>query len=106
MKNTTENKRPMNLETRFSFDVTEEQYTKLQEWLAEVNKEAMEIQKKTYPKAEFPYTYCWERGEPYYGAIGGGLTYRFLPTSIGDCLHVKESITGKEIDLTDFGNFG
>jgi hypothetical protein len=100
MKNTMENK------IRMVFEVNQKQWDKLQKWLVEINKEAMEIQKKKYPRGEFPFSYCWERGEPYYGAIGGGLTYRFLPTSIGDCLHVKESITGKEIDLTDEGNFG
>lgn len=39
--------------------------------------------------------------EPYYGAIGGGVEYRFTPTGLGDILIVKESTTGKELNVSD-----
>jgi hypothetical protein len=39
--------------------------------------------------------------EPYYGATGGGLTYSFIPTGLGTIIVVKESITGKELNVSD-----
>jgi hypothetical protein len=39
--------------------------------------------------------------EPYYGATGGGLTYSFIPTSLGTIITVKETITGKELNVSD-----
>ena len=41
------------------------------------------------------------QGEPYYGAMGGGLSYSFTPTSLGTIIVVKESLTGKELNVTD-----
>ncbi len=40
-------------------------------------------------------------GEVYYGAIGGGLTYSFTPTSLGVILTVKEAITDEELNVND-----
>lgn len=43
-----------------------------------------------------------ENGEwKYLGAIGGGLTYTFVPTSIGDLCTVKCTLCGEEIHLND-----
>ena len=43
---------------------------------------------------------CWEMGYPYSGAIGGGLTYEFSNTSIGQ---VQAARYGDfRIDLTDY----
>lgn len=39
--------------------------------------------------------------EPYYGATGGGLSYTFIPTSLGTIITVKEAITGKELNVSD-----
>jgi len=39
--------------------------------------------------------------EPYYGAIGGGITYSFIPTGLGHIITVKETITGKELNVSD-----
>ena len=38
-------------------------------------------------------------GEIYYGAIGGGLTYSFTPTSLGVILIVTEALTGEELNV-------
>jgi hypothetical protein len=40
-------------------------------------------------------------GTPYYGAMGGGVIYSFLSTSLGDIITVKEAITGKELNVTE-----
>ena len=42
---------------------------------------------------------------PYYGSIGGGLSYTIIPTSIGEIIKVKEHITGEELDLTDYASW-
>lgn len=39
---------------------------------------------------------------PYYGAVGGELTYSFTPTTIGLIIKVRHAMTGAEIDLTDW----
>lgn len=38
----------------------------------------------------------------YYGAIGGGFTYQFTPTSIGVVLRVENCLTHESIDVTDY----
>ena len=40
-------------------------------------------------------------GQPYYGAVGGGVSYTFVATSLGTILTVKETTTGKELNVTD-----
>lgn len=39
--------------------------------------------------------------EPYYGAIGGGLSYTFTPTGLGTIITVKEAITCKTLNVTE-----
>lgn len=47
---------------------------------------------------------CWEENYPYGGAIGGGITYSFTPTSIGMSFKVKYNGThySDEKDCTDY----
>ena len=40
-------------------------------------------------------------GGPYYGAVGGGYTWKITHTTIGTIVVCTEAITGEEIDLTD-----
>lgn len=42
--------------------------------------------------------------DPYYGAIGGSLTYCFNPTSIGLGLTVQHS-NGEKLDVTDYDSW-
>lgn len=44
-----------------------------------------------------PYLYV-----PYYGAIGGGLTFKFTPTGLGMGCSVTEAITGRTLNLSDY----
>lgn len=90
-----------------TFIIEESEWTKFLEWKPGVLKRAMEIQKKRIKEENneeerFPYNFCWEYGEPYYGAIGGGFTFSFIGTSIGTAVSVKETITGEEINITDY----
>lgn len=79
------------------FELDEKQTKQLCEWLIGVKQRAYEKQGKVD-------TFQTE-GVPYYGAIGGGLTYSFTPTSLGTVVVVKEMITGEEINLTDFDSW-
>ncbi len=40
--------------------------------------------------------------EAYAGAIGGRLTFSFTPTSLGTVVKVRDGISDKEVDLTDY----
>ena len=65
------------------FLFTEEDQKKLDEWLTVHNKE------------------CHYADPTKRGAIGGSLTYKFTPTSIGLITKVK-CVCGAEVDLTDY----
>jgi len=41
----------------------------------------------------------------YYGAIGGGFTYHFTPTSLGCIVQIENAITKAVLDLTDYDNW-
>lgn len=45
------------------------------------------------------------QGEPYYGAMGGGVTYNFLPTGLGTIITVTESLTGKTLNVSEALNW-
>ena len=94
---------PEKEKVHLSFEVTVGQYEKIQAWLNEQNVKAISIQRKKYGKNAGPeFHMSWEMGYPYCGAIGGEIKYEFSPTSLGDCLVVKHSVTGEEINVTDF----
>ncbi len=39
------------------------------------------------------------------GAIGGQFTYCFTPTSIGVAVVIKDSISGEELNVTDYDSW-
>ncbi len=87
--------------TKMNFQITPEEHAKVNKWLHEtVYPAILEEQRKDPSKAmwhvedENGYVY------PYFGAIGGEVTYRFTPTSIGTAVHVEAC--GHELDLTDY----
>lgn len=72
----------------------------------EQNKIAVANQRKELPDPDlFIEEYYWEKGIPYAGAIGGGLSYIFTPTSIGTSVRVKSAFTNNELDVTDYGEW-
>jgi hypothetical protein len=66
----------------------------INEWLESLKPEILALQKKQ------GYNDPLGTGEPYYGAVGGGVTYSFIGTGLGDILIVKEATTGKELNVT------
>ena len=63
------------------------------DWVESLKPEIMAIQGKTYADIS--------PNEPYYGAVGGGVTYSFIPTGLGNIIIAKETITGKELNVSD-----
>ena len=87
------------------FELTANQKKLVDEWMEEQYKKAIQIQKDTVSTNDTFYeTYqdSWEMGYPYEGAIGGGITYCFTPTSIECITVVKYSLTKEELDITDW----
>jgi len=94
--------------------IDESQQAKFDAWLQEQNKIACQKQIEALEKClqENPGD-TWTQsklemakaGHPYYGAIGGGLTYRFTPNSIGMGVSVEHNYTKNEINLSDYENW-
>lgn len=43
--------------------------------------------------------------EVYYGAIEEGYVFTFYPTSVVNIVKIKNTLTGDEIDLTDYDSW-
>lgn len=83
------------------FEVTEEQTKQIKHWLRKVVYPAVVAKQKETNKAPTMFHRdCWIQGIPYEGAIGGGLSYCFSPTSLGDVLVVKYN--EHELNVTDY----
>jgi hypothetical protein len=86
-----------------NFKLSKEQLRKLNEWLIEVEQRAAHFQaeeaihKDDGTRIDFSLVQL-----PYYGAIGGGLKFTFIPNGIGVSCVVTEAITGESIDLTEY----
>ena len=95
------------------FAIEAELVPKLNAWIHEIDEKVAREQVRTgtltdrvpLPKGVLRVvSNSLEHGEPlpYYGAIGGAYTYSFSPTSLGCVVKVRNSVTGDEIDLTDY----
>lgn len=80
------------------FTLDEKQLERLYVWQDEIYEKAFNSQSDLPPGLSM-------KGAPYYGVIGGGLTYKFTPTSLGIIVKVQEAVTGEEIDLTDYDSW-
>lgn len=80
---------------RYGFQVNKAEYEVINEWLKSLKPEIVALQKAQGNSDPLG------TGEPYYGSAGGGITYSFIPTGLGDILIVKEATTGKELNVTN-----
>ena len=86
-----------------SFELSAKQLAKVQDWL--VNEVYPPIIKR---QRNDPSCDPWlppDAKEPYMGAIGGGVTYSFTPTSIGMAVNAtfgKGTKNEQSLDLTDY----
>ena len=96
---------------RTCFSLSPEQWARVAAWKKEVSVRAIAILEKRYEgvdEDERPIFLTSPMADgteqAYYGAVGGGFTYTFMPTSLGTICTVKEAYTGEELVLDeDFG---
>jgi hypothetical protein len=67
-----------------NFEITEEQLEKLRPWLEEQDE------------------LCKHQT---HGAVGGGTTFEFTPTSLGVIVKVFSGCSGNVLDITDYENW-
>lgn len=88
-----------------TFQLLDSEYQKIVEWELEQNQIAIAQQKERILPDDLAYETakdCWDLGFPYAGAIGGGLTYKFFPTSLGTIVTVEHGFTKDTLDATDY----
>jgi hypothetical protein len=81
------------------FSISDEQLKKITEWEKKQDEIVIEKQKNSHSVIEKESA---ESGLPYYGAIGGSLTYSFTSTSLGQVLKVTHNYTKETIDVTEY----
>lgn len=85
----------------WTFELDAAQVEKMEAWRKE--QDAVVLERQRADGAGDPFIAAvHEGGSPYYGAIGGELSFSFSPNSIGEVAKVKHSGTGAELDLTDY----
>ena len=87
------------------FEIDSSDKEKIDDWLhGTVYPAIIAEQKKNIKEPTSFHEMCWEDGYPYEGAIGGGLTFKFTPTSIGvisKALYITQT-EKYELDLTNY----
>lgn len=95
---------------KHQFQISPKQRVKFEKWSKEQEAKAYEMQlvrkDQTDPElassiSPFEVTILEEMKKPYYGAIGGGYTWNFSPSSIGMLITVEHSITKEKLDFFD-----
>lgn len=93
----------------FTFVLDEKQEAVLREWEKEQDKETVKKQQQDLRDGRYdgdPFRrHLAEVGEPYYGTIGGSLTFKFTPTSLGAICVVEHNVTKATINLTDYDSW-
>lgn len=85
----------------FQFQLKLGDRQKIDDWLFnEVYPEIIAKQKQDPEIADHINVDEHGREYPYFGAVGGDLTYSFTPTSLGTIVRVTSC--GKTLDLTDY----
>jgi hypothetical protein len=90
------------------FDLSTQDHARIQEWLkTKVYPEVIANQRASaQAKGASPNPIReaqWDAGLPYAGAIGGGLTYSFTPTTLGLVTKVRYG-DDYELDITDYSD--
>jgi len=75
------------------FELTDKQIEKFRQWRKDLEQRML---------ASDPGLDHLGIGSVYYGAAGGGYTFSFTPTGLGDCVSVQEAFSKEELNLTDY----
>lgn len=81
------------------FQLTEEQFSELNEWLLDVEMRAAAIQRSHEENSGGNLEE--QHSLPYYGTLAGGIKFSFIPVGMGVRVSVEEYFTGESLDLTD-----
>ncbi len=81
------------------FTVNVAEQAMIDEWVQSLRSEILAVQRKN--RGLDDVRDLLGEDEAYYGAVGGGLTYSFLPTSLGNILTVRETVTGKKLNVCE-----
>lgn len=81
-----------------TFNVSAAEEVVINDWYNSLKPEILAIQNASTSSSS---NSTLTKDEPYYGAIGGGLSYCFTPTGLGNLVSVTESITGKTLNVSD-----
>jgi hypothetical protein len=84
------------------FEISHKQALKIQKWEKAIALQVVEQQKSTLKNWE---DLTMNGKYPYYGAIGGGLTYSFTPTALGTIVKVTHNYTNETLDVTDYAEW-
>jgi len=86
-----------------SFAISESQRARAEAFCAE--QDAIMADRQREEPGERPHrSPLGGEASPYYGAIGGSMTWSFTPTGIGVVVRVKHA-SGAELDLSDYGEW-
>lgn len=88
-----------------NFTLTQEQISRIYEWVEEENKIAIKKQKIAIlpdnPDYD-TYKYYWDYDQPYSGAVGVSPTFSFTITSIGIIIKITHPHTNSVLDITEY----
>lgn len=83
------------------FEISSTQRERISQWHESIKDEIIRHQRATMNPVDFDINTS-SGSHPYYGAIGGGLTYSFTPTGVGVVVVVTEHSTRKSINVSEF----
>lgn len=89
----------------FNIKISEHTYKKLKNWISECDAKAVAKQRSEYKNPDAVVIACWNDGYPYFGAIGGGISYTVTPTSLGAAIKARYTYLDEELDLTEYENW-
>ena len=85
------------------FVITEDEQKRIAAWFREQDAKVVQMQKKSGEFKGNPFvSKLHQRGQGYYGACGGALTFQFSPSGIGTVFTVTHALTQETLDLTDY----
>jgi len=89
------------------FELDQAQVDRFKVWGTEVQKRGAQKQLDEAPseRRDELRRLQGRAGVPYVGATGGQFTFSFMHTGLGDIVKVKDSVTGEELDLTDYDSW-
>lgn len=90
------------------FEISPEDSDRIDTWLREEVFPPIVAEQKNDPSIAHFIVKIGNTEYPYDGAIGGGLTYRFTPTSLGiaySVTYAERSKWEKTLDLTDYASW-